>query len=131
MKIAALQKALEDSKKEYSEIGVVKDTLCKTRSDLIIARRSSSLFRNKLDFARKVTEQRLSNSLSEFSADLDEELVALYSTLVDEDNFEIKDDSITPVNNFLDQVELKVKERGDIPAEKERLLVIKHKILEK
>ena len=50
---------------------------------------------------------------------------------MDVSNFEVKDDKITPVCDFLNQVELKVKERGDIPSEKERLHVIRDKILEK
>ena len=129
--ISELKKALADSKKEVSDITVVKENLHKAKSELLAARRSSSLARNKLDFARKVTEQRMSNCLSQASGDLEEELVALYSTLVDEDNFNLEDDTITPVKDFLKAVEDKVVERGEIPDEIERLTVVKNKILEK
>ena len=62
----------------------------------MLARKSSNLRSSKIDFAKKITEQRMSNSMSNLSLDLEEELVNLYSTLVDEDNFEMEDDQILP-----------------------------------
>ena len=46
----------------------------------------------------------MSNSLSNLSTDLEEELVTLYATLVDEDNFEVEDDQILPEENFLKNI---------------------------
>ena len=39
--------------------------------------------------------------MSNLSLDLEEELVNLYSTLVDEDNFEMEDDHIPPEKDFI------------------------------
>ena len=50
-------------------------------------RKSASISQNKLEFARKITEQRMSNSLHNPSPDLEEEIVSLYSTLLDENSF--------------------------------------------
>ena len=76
-------------------------------------------------------DQRMSNSMSNLSLDLEEELVNLYSTLVDEDNFEMEDDQILPEQDFLKNVKEKLAIRGDIPAELERLDEVKNKILER
>ena len=46
--IAELRKALEDSKKEVSDITVVKETLIKTRSELQTVQKLSNLAKNKL-----------------------------------------------------------------------------------
>ena len=56
---------------------------------------------------RKVTEQRMSNCLSDASADMEEELVALYSSLVDEEGFRLENDEILPSEDFLKRVEEK------------------------
>ena len=110
---------------------VIKDCLVKTRSELVLARKSSNMRSKKIDFAKKITEQRMSNSLSNLSTDLEEELVTLYATLVDEDNFEVEDDQILPEENFLKNVEDKLAIRGDIPGEHDRLDQVKNKILER
>ena len=97
------------------------------QDDLKSVNRFAAQANNKLDFARKVTEQRLSN------CDVEEELVTLYSTLVDEENFELneEDDCLTIKSDFLVNVEEKITERGEHPHEKEILENIKNKILEK
>ena len=129
--IAELKKALDESRKEVSEVTAIKDCLVKTKNELVIARKSSTLRNRKIEFAKKITEQRMSNSLSNLSSDLEEELVNLYSTLVDEDNFEVEDDRILPQDDFLKNVEEKLAIRGDIPAELERLEQVRNKILER
>ena len=129
--IAELKKALDESRKEVSEVTAIKDCLVKTKNELVIARKSSTLRSRKIEFAKKITEQRMSNSLSNLSSDLEEELVNLYSTLVDEDNFEVEDDRILPQDDFLKNVEEKLAIRGDIPAELERLEQVRNKILER
>ena len=129
--IAELKKALEESRKEVSDVNAIQDCLVKTRSELVLARKSSNLRSIKIDFAKRITEQRMSNSLSNLSKDLEEELVNLYSTLLDEDNFEVEDDQIQPEENFLKNVEEKLAIRGDIPAELERLDEVRNKILER
>ena len=106
----------------------LKEALVKTKSELRMARRSSNLASSKLDFARKVTEQRMSNCLSDQSADMEEELVSLYSTLLDEESFTLEGNEIVPAEDFLKVVEDKV---SDIPREMEKLKDVKNKILEK
>ena len=66
---------------KVSDISDIRDCLVKTKSELKRSQKSSSIARNKIDFARKITEQRMSNCLSEPSPDLEDELVSLYSTL--------------------------------------------------
>ena len=129
--IAELKKALEESRSEVNDVTDIKDCLVKTRDELKLARHSSIMKSKKIDFARKVTEQRMSNSLSNLSDDLEEELVSLYSTLVDEENFLVENNEILPEENFLKDVEEKLSLRGSIPSERERLDQIKNKILEK
>ena len=73
----------------------------------------------------------MSNCLSNYSPDLEDELVSLYSTLVDEDSFTFKDDEVIPQEDFLKDVEEKLVERGELPNERSRLNQVKNKILEK
>ena len=128
--IVELKKALEESKKEISDINAVKERH-KARSELQTAKKSTILANNKLEFARKVTEQRMYNCLNQASEDLEEELVTLYSNLVDEEQFKLENDVIAPSEDFLKQVEQKVMERGEIPSEELKLSQVKNKILEK
>ena len=134
LEISNLKKALEQCRKEVSESTVLQEQLAKTKSELKNSQRASSLARNKIEFARKVTEQRMSNSISGsgFAGGDEEELVTLYSTLVDEDSFELgEDDLITPKAEFLKVVEEKLQLRGSIQGETDKLEAVKNKILEK
>ena len=126
--LAALEKALEESRKEVHDVNLLREALIKTKSELRVARRSSSIARSKIDFARKVTEQRMSNCLSLPSPDQEEEIVSLYSTLLDEDSFTLDGDDILPGEDFLKVLEDKIV---DIPTEMEKLSLVKNKILEK
>ena len=99
--IDELKKALEDSGNEVNDVTAIKECLEKTRQEFNIARRLSNLSNNKIDFASKVTEQRMSNSLSNLSTDLEEELVSLYSTPIDEEAFKMEDDEILNQENLL------------------------------
>ena len=73
----------------------------------------------------------MSNCLNLANDDMEEEMVNLYSTLVDEDKFKLEDDKIAPQGDFLKQVEAKIVERGEIESEKLKLSQVKNKILEK
>ena len=74
----------------------------------------------------------MSNCLGGHSPDVEEELVSLYSTLVDEGLFRIENDVIVPEDNFLKDVEDKLKETGDNSSESLHMLdQVKNKILEK
>ena len=116
---------------QLAEMNEVKESLVRTKIELRTCRRASSLSRRKIDFARKITEQRMSNCLDELSPHLEDELVNLYSTLSDEDSFRLEDEKVIPVDNFLKEVELKIVERGNNPVEINRLNQVKNKILEK
>ena len=66
----------------------------------MFAKKSSNLAKSKIEFARKVTEQRMSNCLSDPSPDVEDEIVSLYSTLVDEDNFNFVNETLHPEDDF-------------------------------
>ena len=98
------------------------------------ARRAASLARSKLDFARKITEQRMSYCISDSCLDgeVEEELVNLYSTLVDEESFELNEVKVLLAKKeFLIDIEEQIAERVDNPKETEQLNLVKNKILEK
>ena len=74
----------------------------------------------------------MSNCLGSHSPEVEDELVSLYSTLVDEDSFTIENDDIVPEENFLKDVENKLKETGDNTLESLHMLdQVKNKILDK
>jgi hypothetical protein len=75
-----------------------------------------------------VTEQKTSNCLSDATTDMEDVLVTLYSTLVDEDNFLLEDNTLAPKDDFLKNVEEKIVERGEISSEKLKLSNVKNKI---
>ena len=127
--IAALKVALEESRKEVSDINVMKEKMVKIRTDMKNVKRESVLAKNKLDFARKVTEQRLTDSLS--TRHDQDEMACLYATLVDEDLFELGDgDEIINKSDLLKEAEEKIiKDRPE--DEHNALLEIKSKILDR
>ena len=67
-------------------------------------KREISLAKNKLEFTRKATDQRMTTTLP-FPFKDDVELVSLYATLDDEDK-------ITPSADFLKEVENMLEEKG-------------------
>ena len=72
----------------------------------------------------------MESTLSSSSPDHDE-LASIYSSLIDEDLFEIKGDSITPYEGFLSEVEDKIKEDENADIGHENLKEVKNKILQK
>ena len=131
--IADLKDALEDSRKEVQDITALKESLLKAKHELNSVTITSSISKNKIEFARKVTEQRMTESLSDPSWTPDREddlaIVSLYSTLVDEEKFNLENDTITPHDGFLKNVEEKLVARGENPAEMLHFLEVKNKIL--
>ena len=77
----------------------------------------------------------MSESLSIPSGSLNSEeqlaLVSLYSTLVDEEKFNLENDIITPDDDFLKEVEEKIVAKGDNSLDLVRFQELKNKILEK
>ena len=84
-----------------------------------------------MDLARKVTEERMSSCLLNSSEDLEEELVSIYSALVDEDKLVNDADEIITDNELLKNVEDQLTQKGENPVEKAQLLKVKNKILDR
>ena len=131
--IADLKKALEECKREVLEVNVIKESLVKTKHELQISKKMSAESQKKIDIAKKVTEKRMSSCILDKSSQpgIQEELVNLYSSLADDETFNIVDDKIVPAEDFLKDVEEKVMERGDNTEERRELELVKNKILEK
>ena len=129
--ISQLKAPLEENETKVHDMSAIKESLVKTRQELMIAKKASNLAKSKIDFARKVTEQRMSNCLSDPSPDVEDEIVSLYSTLVDEDSFMLENETLHPEEDFLKEVENKLLERGNIPDERSRLNQVRNKILDK
>ena len=72
----------------------------------------------------------MSSCLSGSSPELEDELVSLYTTLIDEDNFKLENDDISAHDGFLKDVEEKLIQRGNTPSERSRLEQVKNKILD-
>ena len=109
---------------------MLRDNLVEANAEIRSVKRQSYLLKNKIDFAKKVTEQRMALILPSVALDHDE-LASLYSSLIDEDMFEFKDGAIAEYDGFLKDVEDKVKEDANADIGQENLKTIKHKILEK
>ena len=132
--IAALMASLEVCRKEISDINLLRDEVNKTKSELKAATKEANLVKKKMNHARKVTEQRMANTLTSTSTSTDEEdaLVSLYSSLVDEDDFILgdEDDTIAPKNCFLTDVEEHLGKAGSEEG-KMGLSEMRNKILER
>ena len=131
--IANLKLALDASTQACGDLTAVKNNLTKSKSELKNLRWSTNLNSNKIEFARKVVEQSINLCLSDSTlvGEKEKELVTLYSTLIDEENFEISDDDICfSKAEFLGEAEKHLKERGEISQEVECLTNFKTKILE-
>ena len=131
--IASLKLALEDSTKACEDATIVNTNLSKTKAEMKALRWNSNVNKNKIDFARKVVEQSIDLSLADSTlhGEKEKELVALYSTLVDEGNFELsEDETCVPKYEFLEEIEKNIHERGKNENEKECYENFKNKILE-
>ena len=127
---ATLKAALEDREKDVSDISALKETVTKMKTELKMAKRESNLI-NKLSFARKVTEQRMSTVISGNSAMEEDELVSLYSSLVDEEEFELNDcEEISARGDFLHAVESNISWENQEEGHN-KLQSVKNKILER
>ena len=126
--LATLQRALEDSRKEAQDVNTLRESLVKSNSELRSARRSSSIAKNKVDTARKAIEHRISACLSDTSAEVEEEIITLYSALLDEESFCMEGNDIVAEEDFLKSVKDRIKE---IPGKVEKLEVVKKKVLDK
>ena len=131
--IASLMASLEECKKEISDASALKEEITKTKAELKSAKKEANLAKKKMGHARKVTEQRMANTLPAPSRSKDEEeaLVSLYSSLLDEDEFELdEEDDIAPKKDFLAEVDEDLKKMGSEEG-RTRLIELRNKILER
>ena len=135
--IADLKDALEGSRREIQDINVLKESLVKVKYELNSVKKYSNVAKSKIEFARKVTEQRMTECLTDpsWSEDTEEDraLISLYSTLVEEEKFtlDVENDTITPNDEFLRDVEEKLSAKMANPSELKRFQEVRNKILEK
>ena len=123
-KIVALEKTISD-------IPVLKENLKKMQAELRREKKTTSVALNKLKFARKVTEKSLAESLPETPSDQKSHLIVLYSSLLNEDEFEfdLATDSLKHKEGFLKEVE----ENCDIsdPKNQENITLLKNRVLQR
>ena len=88
LEIAKLKDA---SNQAESEMAAVKEILTRNKSELKSLKWSANVNKNKIEFARKVVEQSIDLSIANSSlvGEREDELVSLYSTLIDEDEFDL------------------------------------------
>ena len=127
-KIAELQK-------DVAEIPALKESLVKVKAELKAAKTNDAENKKKINFARRVTEERLKECLPipNFEADHSKVLITLMSTLVDEENFEMDPNTETfqPKDDFLREVEESIDRSSDEQVVKQRLELVKNKLVER
>ena len=131
-KITALEKQIAELKAEASEIPALKEGLTKVTSELKVMKSNSRSSQRRLSFARNVTEQRMVELITDDSPFKDPHLASVYSATLNEDDFEIDEDTdqVKPMSdNFLKKVE----ENCDLndKQQNEKLTTLKNQILEK
>ena len=133
LEIANLKQALESSTAACVEITAAKNNLAKNRTEIKSLRWVANVNKNKIDFARRVVEQSIDLCISDSSlkGEKELELVTLYSTLIDEDEFDLSEDEIcSSKSDFLLDAQKNLLERVDLPQQVECLKNLKVKILE-
>ena len=101
-----------------------------------IAIKAANVFKTKIKFARKVTEERLRECLPvpSFEKEHSSVLVTLMSTLIDEDSFELDPatNTLNPKTDFLKHIEESIGQvSGDPEIAKQRLNNVKNKLVER
>ena len=100
------------------------------KAELNLAVKTAHISRNKLKFARKVTEERLKECLPvpNFENDHSQVIITLMSSLMDEENLE-KDpetDTLKPKESFLKEVEESFGDGKNKELIKERIEFVKN-----
>ena len=130
-RIAGLEDALSDCRAELSAANSSREAATKARSALRTSQRESALLKRKMHHALKVTEQRMASSFHNTSEDEVNALVSLYASLVDEEDFELDEESdeIKPTRvDFLQEVETHLEDQGSSKG-KLMLKSVKNEIL--
>ena len=126
---------IAELEKTVADMPALQEAVVKTKAELSIAKRSAHAAKNRVKFARKVTEERLKECLpaDRFEDDFSKVLVTLMTTLIDEECYEFDPDSETvkPKVGFLKDIEDSIEKKEDNDVLKERLESIKNKMLDR
>ena len=113
----------------------LKEAVTKMKAQLKFANSASNAAKKKLNFVRKVTEERLKECLPvpSFKDDHSSVLITLMSTLMEEDCFETdpNTDVLKPREDFLKNVEESFEQSTDKEVIKDHLDFVKNKLLER
>ena len=105
------------------------------QAELNLATKTSAKNKNKLKFARKVTEERLKECLPvpTFEDEHSKVLITLMSALIDEERFDIDPDSdrMIPKTDFLKDVEESIDCYVNQEVVRQRLSFVKNKLVER
>ena len=121
--------------KNVADMNDMKESLLKMKAELKIAVKTANIANAKVKFARNITEERLKECLPDpsFEDKHSQVIVALMSSLLDEDSFEIdpETDSLKPKDNFLKDVEDSLDIHKEDQEVKQRLEGVKNKLLDR
>ena len=127
---------IAELEKTAAQVASLQESVLKMKAEKSIAIKAASVFKNKIKFARKVTEERLKECLPipGFENEHSGVLVTLMSTLVDEDSFELDPDTNTlnPKSDFLKNIEESIGQvSGDTEVAKQRFDNVRNKLVER
>ena len=124
-----LESKLAELEKTVADIPVLKESLAKAQADLRRERKANYVAQNKVKFARQVTEKRLAECLPETTTDEDSHLIVLYSSLLNEDDFEIDlaTNIVKPKDGLFDELEENLDNTD--PNFETHLSLLKNKVL--
>ena len=126
---------IAELEKNETNITDLREKMLKMKAELNIALKTSNIAKNKLNFARKVTEERLKECLPvpSFEDDHSKVLITLMSTLVDEDSFDLDPDTdmMKPKEDFLKDIEDSISKDSDEEKVRERLNFVKNILVER
>ena len=105
---------IADLEKSAADFNDLKEKMLKMKAELNISIKTSNIAKNKLKFARKVTEERLKECLPvpNFEDDQSKVLFTIMSTLVDEVSFDMDPDTdlLKPQEDFLNVIKDSISE---------------------
>ena len=126
---------IAELEKNAAEANELRESLVKMKAELNLAVKTTYIAKNKLKFARKVTEERLKECLPvpNFEDEHGKVIITLMSTLMDEDNLETdpETDSIKHKESFFKEVEESFGDGGNKELIKERIDFVKNGLIER
>ena len=127
---------IAELEKTAAQVNQLQEAVIKMKAEHKIAIKAANVFKTKIKFARKVTEERLRECLPvpSFEKEHSSVLVTLMSTLIDEDSFELDPatNTLNPKTDFLKHIEESIGQvSGDPEIAKQRLNNVKNKLVER